>query len=134
MSQENVAVVRRATEALNAGNPRAFLDLYDADILLRVTAESFISPGTVVGAAAVERFFDDFYTTFSRGFRSDIVEAIDAGESVIVLNKSTVEGRLSKAKVESPFVVIFTFRGGRIIRIDMLGSRHEALQAVGLEE
>jgi len=67
VSQENVAVVRRATEALNAGNPRAFLDLYDADILLRVTAESFISPGTVVGAAAVERFFDDFYTTFSRG-------------------------------------------------------------------
>ena len=134
MSSENVEIVKRANKALNEGNPRTWLDLYDADILLRVASDSFITPGIVVGAAAVERFFDEFYTTFSRGFQFDMMEAIDAGDSVIVVGKTTVEGRRSKVKTEGLGVTIFTFRGGRIIRIDMLGSRDEALKAVGLEE
>ena len=133
MSQENVDTVRRGFEAFNEGNPRVFLDLYDADIVLRVAPDVAAEPGTLLGAARVERWFQEFFATFGRSARIDVFELIEAGDSVISVHTGTARGRLSGARVEGlHHAVIFTFRGGKIIRIDVGASRDEALEALGL--
>jgi ketosteroid isomerase-like protein len=134
VSQENVETLRTAWEAFNTGDPTVFLDRYDQDILLHVVGQRFMTPGTFVGAGAVERWFDDFYRSFSRGLQAVPLEFVEAGDSVIVSINQAAKGRVSGAKVEGRVESIFTFRGGSIIRIDLVESRNEALKAVGLEE
>src|SRR5437660_939474 len=131
MSQENVEALKRGLEAFNEGDPQVFLDMYDRDIVLRV--ESGIPAGTFLGAEAVERWFDDFYTAFARGFHFELSEVLESGDSVVVIARNIGIGRTSKVRVERTFASVFTFRAGRIIRIDLAGTRQQALKAVGLE-
>jgi ketosteroid isomerase-like protein len=132
VSQENVEALTRGLEAFNKGSPQVFLDMYDPDIVLRV--EYGIPTGTFLGAEAVEQWFDDFYAAFARGFHFEFSELIVSGDSVVVIARNTGIGRTSKVRVERTFASVFTFRAGRIIRIDLAGTRQQALRAVGLAE
>ena len=40
MSQKNVETIRQAFEAYKSGDPSVFLDLYDPDIVLRISPPS----------------------------------------------------------------------------------------------
>src|SRR5262245_52408601 len=134
MSQENVETIRHAFEAYNRGDPSVFLDLYDPDIVLRVSS-SWIESGTYHGAEAVEHWYRRFFGTFGESYRITLTELIDAGESVIAIHDASGRGRLSGAEVErSSIPVILTMRGGKIIRIDHPIDFDEALEAVGLSE
>jgi ketosteroid isomerase-like protein len=128
-----VEIVRGAFQALNDGDPSDFLALYDPDIVLRVGPGAAI-PGVFVGAAAVARRFAEFQAPFE-SYRVQALELIDAGDSVVVSYKTAGRGRLSGVEVESPpAAAVCTFRGGTMIRIDLLDTCAEALKAVGLEE
>jgi ketosteroid isomerase-like protein len=133
VSQQNVEKLRHAMERFNDGDFSTGLALNDPDVMLRV-GDSYAIPGMFVGAASVERRFAEFFTAFGPGFQIEILEAIESGDSVIIVFKQAGRGHLSGAAVENLATAVFTFRGGRIIRMDFMDTRQEALKAVGLEE
>ena len=134
MAQENVETIRHAFEAYNSGDPSAFLDLYDPDIVLRVSS-AWIESGTYHGAEAVEHWYRRYFASFGESYRMTPTKLIDAGDSVIVIHDAMGRGRQSGAEVESRSIpVIFTIRGSKIIRIDHPIDLGEALEAVGLSE
>jgi ketosteroid isomerase-like protein len=132
MSQDNVDLLRRATEARNAGDPSVWVGLCDPDIVLVVAPMTGPEPGTYVGAAAVVQWYTDFFRPFGRSFHVELLETIAVGDSVIVVQRYVARGRSSGAEVQAPSVVnVVTFRAGRVIRIDNTESREAALRLVG---
>src|SRR6476646_9784200 len=100
MPQENVDTFRRAWEALfSEGNPAVFRDLYDPDILLRIAPEVSPEPGTFVGAVRVEQWFQDFFSIFGSDLQAELIELIDAGDSVVSLYRLTGRGHGSGIEV-----------------------------------
>ena len=62
-------------------------------------------------------------------------ELIDAGDSVVAIYDAGARGRSSGAEVAWRSIpLIFTMRGGKIIRIDHPIDLDEALEAVGLSK
>jgi ketosteroid isomerase-like protein len=132
MSHDNVDLVRRATEARNAGDPSVWVGLCDPDIVLVVAPMTGPEPGTYVGTAAVVQWYTEFFRPFGRSFRVELLETIAVGDSVIVVQRYVARGRSSGADVQAPNVVnVVTFRAGRVIRIDNTESREAALRLVG---
>ena len=65
-------------------------------------------------------------------YRTEVEEAIDCGERVLVLQSSS--GRLegSPREVKLAPAVVYTVRDGKIVRFEPYADRAEALRAVGL--
>jgi ketosteroid isomerase-like protein len=134
MSQENVETIRHAFDAYNSGDPSVFLGLYDPDIVLRVSS-AYIECGTYHGAEDVEHWYRRWFASFGESYRMTLRELIDAGDSVVAIYDASARGRQSGAEVAWRSIpLIFTMRGGKIIRIDHPSELDEALEAVGLSE
>src|SRR6266516_4200813 len=99
MSQENVETIRHAFEAYNSGDPSVFLDLYDSDIVLRVSS-AFIESGTYHGAEAVEHWYRRYFASFGESYRFTLRELIDASDSVVAIYDDRARGVRSGAEVE----------------------------------
>jgi ketosteroid isomerase-like protein len=67
-------------------------------------------------------------------YRTEVEEAIDCGERVLLLQSSS--GRLegSTKEVKLAPAVVYTVRDGKIARFEPYADRAEALKAVGLQE
>jgi ketosteroid isomerase-like protein len=67
-------------------------------------------------------------------YRTEVEEAIDCGERVLLLQSSS--GRLegSAKEVKLAPAVVYTVRDGKIARFEPYADRAEALEAVGLSE
>jgi hypothetical protein len=67
-------------------------------------------------------------------YRTEVEEAIDCGERVLLLQSSS--GRLegSTKEVKLAPAVVYTVRDGKIARFEPYADRAEALKAVGLRE
>lgn len=133
MSHEKlVDLLRRAYEAFNAGDPSVWLGLYDPDIVLRVAPNASVEPGTFLGAEAVEGWFTELFRPFGKSFQVEVLEMIEVGDSVVVMQRNAARGRASGVEVGSPSAAsVVTFRAGRVIRMDVVESRAVALRIVG---
>ena len=133
MSRENVEVVRRAYEAFASGRidfgflhseiewrgPREFPDLAEPH---------FGHEGVRQYMAKLTEAFDDY--------RMVAEEFIDAGDDqVLVFAREGGRGKGSGVEVQTnPTAHLYTFRGGKAIRMQSYWERSDALEAVGLRE
>jgi hypothetical protein len=53
------------------------------------------------------------------------------GDRVVVAGRVEPRGHDSDVAVEAPFGGVYEFRDGKVIRVRVLGSREEALEAAG---
>jgi ketosteroid isomerase-like protein len=66
-------------------------------------------------------------------YRSEVVEAIDCGDRVLLLVRDFGRKEGTDAEVQSNYASIWTVCGGKIARAEFYPDRTEALKAVGLE-
>jgi ketosteroid isomerase-like protein len=90
---------------------------------------------------AVETVGRNGIREYMRGFLDNwetyAVEARDlqaVGDTVVADAVQHGEGKASRIEMEQPFLMLFTFRRGKIVRIESILNRHEALKAAGLRE
>jgi ketosteroid isomerase-like protein len=138
MSQERVEVVRRAHAAFN----RAGLGPENAD---RIAAE-LLHPEVEwhdqreLPGATVHHGIDEVMRHLASAEESvhydpaDLLEILDAGACVVAVYRIHARGRSSGVPVERDAVHVYSFRGERIGRVEIFGSRTEAVEAVGLRE
>ena|SRR5215211_5498479 len=138
MSQENVEVVRRAHEAFNRAGLgsedtyRIAAELLDPEVQWHDQREL---PGATVhhGIDEVVRHLASAEESVHYD-PSDLLELLDAGPRVVAVYRIHARGRSSGAPVERDSVHVYSFKDARIERVEIFGSRSEALQAVGLRE
>ena len=132
MSQENVEIVRRLTEALNA---RAFdtyyVEFFDPEVEWQTSAED-PDAATHRGRQAYERYVEQWLDGF-QGMHIDIEESIDVGDDrVFTWSRFTGRGRTSGAPADWYLAIVFTIRDGRVVRAEEYFDRDEALEVAGL--
>ena len=107
----------RCWDALNEGDPNAFLDLYDPEVELFVPAWASPDGGVYRGADEVTRWHASNFAKWS-GQRWELIEAFEQGSSVALVLRLTELGVRSFG--------VMTFRDGKIVTIVYLGELGEA--------
>ena len=130
MSQENVAIVRRAFDAYTGGDLDTVFALCAEDIVITQAAEvPGVSPqqrghdGVLEAFGAWPEQWDDFEIEIER-----IVA--DPGEHVVVATQQSGRGKQSGVRVEAEFTFVFTVRDGKIAEWRIFVAEGEALAAI----
>ena len=132
MSDENVEIVRRAVEAANHGDWDGVLRDAAPDIVLDNSRARGEWRGVQIGLDQVKRTMEGFDGTWE-STRYDLDEVIEIDEQVIECRTATMQGR-GGIEVTATTHWVWTFRGGKVIRIVYFENRAEALEAAGLSE
>jgi ketosteroid isomerase-like protein len=131
MSDENVAIVRRAFDAYTRGDIDAVLELCTDDILVTQAAEvPGVAPQQRGHAGVLEAFgiwpeqWDDF--------RVEIKEILaDPGDRVVVATRQSGRGKQSGVEVEADFTFLFAIRDQKIAEWRIFVRESQALAAAG---
>jgi ketosteroid isomerase-like protein len=132
VSQENLDLARRATEALNRHDFEAIAKAMDPLIEWNDLRE-------LPGAAShhgVEAVLRHLRATFEdmADFRVEAQQFVDAGDHVVITSRVSAKGQASGAPVERVTFGVAQYRAGRLLRMSIYGTEAEALKAVELEE
>ncbi len=135
MSQENVELFKRGTEAYNRRDAQALIEELDPAIEWHPGLEVMLGGEATVyrgyeGVIAMLRDVDDalaeIYAEYS--------EVRDVGDQVVALGHIRTRGKASGAETEAPLGVVADVRNGKTIRIRTFLDPEEALKAAGLTE
>jgi ketosteroid isomerase-like protein len=133
MPEKNVEIVRRIYEQWAQGNFRAGVELYDPNILL-IQGQGFPERGEYLGVDGVRDYMAMFLEAWER-VTIEARELLEAGDSVVANVIQRAIGRGSGIEpTELDYFQVWTFRGGRVIRIEVIRDRDAALKAAGLSE
>jgi ketosteroid isomerase-like protein len=129
MSEENVELVRRGTESVDA-----FWAMLDEYVVwdLRNWPVTVGIDSVVVGRDAVIQASRRYWGTWE-DYRVEVDEILDAGQSVVVISHERGRGKGSGVPVARQNPQLWTFRDGRIVRWESFRTRAEALDAAGLQ-
>jgi ketosteroid isomerase-like protein len=130
MSQENVEAAGRQLEHFNRTGE--VLEIYDSDAEWVVARED-PDPATHRGVEAICAYFAQWAGMFEDiDLRAE--EAIDAGDKVFGWIRFSGKGIASGVSVEMELAYVWTFRDGKVVRVEEYFDRAEGLEAVGLRE
>jgi ketosteroid isomerase-like protein len=138
MSQENVETVQRVHDALTRRDSGSVLALYDPEIEMDFSNSpfaDFIQQGRIRRHEGLRRAFRAWYDAWEE-VEADLDELIDAGgDQVISVFTYKGRGRVTRVEVEWKHMAgVWTIREGKVVRVDWLRTRDQALEAVGLRE
>jgi ketosteroid isomerase-like protein len=128
MSQENVEIVQRGWEAYERGDLSTAMADISPDVVTHLPPPV---TGTYYGREGLLQSLLDW----AEGFDELVIvpqEYIDAGEQVVVRTHQRARGADSGVPVEGEFWYVYTLQAGTTVRIDILQTRSEALEAAGL--
>jgi ketosteroid isomerase-like protein len=130
MSQENVEIVRRAYEEVNA-NLEAPDELFDPDYEFDAR-EVAPNIGIVRGIEAAGEALREYWETFE-DFHIELKEVLHADEEHVVTavqDGGRVKG--TDAEIWNRLFHAWTFRDGKVVRISSHTDKNRALEAAGL--
>ena len=133
MSEENVELVR---SMYRRGDPSRFFDLLDDEVEVDTSAVGLLPDhsGLVRGKDAAVDYFRHYWGIWD-DYVLEPVEIVDAGEDrVLVLQNEHGRGRGSGTPFERHWAILYTLRGGKLVRWRTFATHAEALKAAGLRE
>jgi ketosteroid isomerase-like protein len=131
VSQENVEIVRRSLDHINATGEFLW-DVIDREVEWVIDPIGLLA-GTYRGHAGVETF----WARVKEGFDDvhfEVDDLIGAGDCVVALGRTRMHGRGSGVTAEQPIGWAFRVRDSCIVWCQVYFTPAEALKAVGLEE
>ncbi len=137
MSQENVEIVRRVIELNRSGDLPATLDawndLSDPAVELR-SALAGVEGGAYHGLEGARKYLTDMSESWQEWHNECTAIEEIAPDAVLSTVLTRAIGKESGVAVERSNVVVWTLKGGKLLRAITFASRAEALEAVGLSE
>ncbi len=127
VSNESLALVRRAHEALNRGDIDALVDLCDEGFRLDMSDRVF-NPAVYDGHEGIRRFYAEVREVWET-YVWALEELIDMGSQIVALLCSTGKGRESGVEVERETAFVWSVRAGRLVALHFYRDRSEALRS-----
>jgi uncharacterized protein len=133
MSEENMELFRRGTDALERGgfDDALIEEIIDPDVIF----EPLRAPvsGTYRGHEGIRQFIADTAESFDV-FRFDRADIRDLGDRVLAIGTLHIRARQGGVETDVPTAGIATYRDGRLIHWKDFGDKGKALEAAGLSE
>jgi ketosteroid isomerase-like protein len=131
MTGDNFAITRRFVDAFNRSDFDSVADLTDPNVELH---EWPTAPGarTYHGPEGVRAALDSWFEAWE-WMQIEIVELVDAGDSVLVILDQRARGKGSEVEVGIRSFNVYSFRDGKVTRIQLFTDRKPALEAAGLK-
>jgi ketosteroid isomerase-like protein len=133
MSQENVELQYRATDAFNRRDLDAFLALCDPDIEFSSRLVEVEGGGPYRGHDGLRSWWEDLLGT-APDFSGEIEEVRDLGDVTVARLRLRGHGRGSDVSMENTSWFVTEWRNSKAIRWSVVRSEAEALEAAGLRE
>ena len=133
MSQENVEILRGATEAFNRGDPEAWVAVLAPEFEYTASGAVVGIGGTYRGAEGFRRFLASFWDEFDEP-NAEIRDLIEAGDQVLAAVSFRGRGKQSGIAASWDLWQLWTLREGKAVRGQAFTSEEEALEAAGLSE
>ena len=133
MSQENVEIVREMSERFATGDRESWREVFAKDVIWDTSATTTPQAGVYEGHAGVERFFIDWLGTWDNP-AVEMLDLIDAGDSVVAVFRWTGRGRTSGIDTAMTMFAVYDLKDGQVVRFRQYETRNEALEAAGLSE
>ena len=130
MSQENVEIVKRATEVLERRDWLGGTELFDPNVELHGTVGGLEEGQILRGLSEIGRAYEMENDEVWEEHRIEPQEFIDAGDRVVVLHREYQRSK-SGAELVIDTATVVDLRDGRIVRIQGYMNPGEALEAVG---
>jgi ketosteroid isomerase-like protein len=136
MSQENVEVMQRAFDEFSRNGWEPLMGtVWDPDIVWNMSPTGIPGLGTYRGFDELRSFFEDWFSTFPFAeWEQEVDDLIDCGEQVVALTRQRGHGTASGAVVELEYAQVMTFRGRKVVQVDVYLDRGRALKAAGLRD
>jgi uncharacterized protein len=131
MSEQNVEAVRRQHEHFSRTG-KVLPEIYDSEAEWMAARED-PDAETHRGLEAIRRYFAQWVEMFE-GIDFRAKELIDAGDKVFAWMRFSGTGTTSGVPVEMEQAQVWTFRDGKVVRVEEYFDRAEALEAAGLSE
>ena len=134
MSQENVELVRRILYEFGE-TLQPVSDLTSPDVIWNNGSwTAWTGPTEYRGTDGFIQFFGEWIAAYDE-WTQEVEEIVDAGGSQVV-GVTRQRGRLrnSGSWVDLQAGFVYTIEDGLLVRVDVYGTRAEALKAVGLKE
>jgi ketosteroid isomerase-like protein len=131
MSEDNIEVVKRGFEALDAGGVDAMIELLDPDFEATVPPELSVEPDTYRGHEGMRRYFAAFDGL--EDVRFEFVDAVARDDKVVATMRLCAKGTDTGIEVEQLAYQVWTVRGEKAVRVEAFANKADALQAAGLE-
>jgi uncharacterized protein len=130
MSEHNVALVRRAYEALNTGDVEGLISLCDQAFELDMEERVF-NPATYNGHDGIRRFYGEVHDVWEE-FRWNPEELIPSDDRVVALLHAQGRGRGSGLEIDRRIAMVWTIAGASLVAVRLYVDRAEALRAAGV--
>jgi hypothetical protein len=130
MSQENIELARRNSDAFRRGDWEALAATLDPHVLLRLDPRW--PEQRVYGRTAALDFFRS--ARESLGPDSSIQEIMDLGDRLLIRVRWATRGHTSGIEEDLAWSEVVTYRDGFTAFIEYFLDHHDALKAVGLAE
>jgi ketosteroid isomerase-like protein len=141
VSQENVDLVRRLIPPPGTDLAALFRDRAVFDQVVSAL-EPFIDPGAEAvavwqggtvyeGVEGLRQLWLDWLEPWA-SYYSSLEEAIDAGDRVVIFVRDRARRNDIDAEVEISAGSVWDVRDGKVTRVELFGTRDEALAAAGL--
>jgi uncharacterized protein len=131
MSKENVDIVRGIWEADRRRDVEAVYAAYAPGIEWEDNTGLWGDWGVARGPDGIRRGWRRWYEAFE-DVQMEFGEVADVGDDVVVTYPLRARGRGSGVEVNQSFTLVWTVRGGKVVRIRSYADRAHALAAVGL--
>jgi ketosteroid isomerase-like protein len=126
----NVATVRRVLDAFNRLDIESVLADADPEIELR---EWPTAPGAQAyhGREGMRRALDSWFESWD-WMQVELMELREVDDHVLFALHQRARGKGSKVEVEIKSFNVYTFRNGKLVRIELFTEHEPALEAAGL--
>ena len=134
MSQENVEIVRRSTDAYNRRDLDRMLENWAQDAVLDWSNARAFDAGVYRGHGEIRAFTEEFLATWDE-VRFEIVDGpVELEDGLLITeNVAYLRGR-DGIEVQARSAWLITIRNGEQTSLTMYQTKHDALKAAGLSE
>ncbi len=128
----SVEVTRAVYDAFNRGDLPAVLGAMDDNI--KWEEPQSVPYGSHVGKEAVTEKVFGLVMQHLDGFSAQPDERVDGGDIVVVLGRSRGRGSVTGKELDTPFIHVWRFNGGKVVGFRTSFDIHEWLKVIGYHE
>ncbi len=139
MPQTDTATLRRVYDAFARGDFRSTVDVYDPNVVFVHCLGSETDvwgselTGTYYGLEGIGDYMRRLLDLWSEvAIEAEELQAV--GDSILATVVMRVRGKVGGVPGDLRFFHLWTFRGGKAIRLDVMPEREQAFEALGLAE